>query len=982
MSRRRRPSFIHALATAGVTLAALAALAGPAAAQVVLTPTAAQCSSADYLRTPAGQGWAKAADASPNTSVCRAACDAVRFDPASCNSEAFFATICGHIEAARINQHVVGARCLATISQNMPQRAPRVALTPTLVPTLVARPDVAPTVVAGGTANTVRRPYTRPSRTLQSLDGSWAGRMAGVASRLAAPGGTSTTLLAHQRYDQEAGAGRFEVESCDEYAWARMPVFSRLQDEMARRGADARTRANLLYELDAAQAPKPYALGAMAIADANATMRTSSQTQTVGPDGQHIRLGSLMGGRRAKNDFVAVPVRGDVAPPVTTSTGYLPTVLDVPPSLLQAAPARATVAVDRITLTDPLLAQSMALAAATTYEDTWEANRLWLQNTAGHPDDDQRREAIQALAAELASTLHRRAQHVAAMDEAARTAVEAYRANIADINQALNQPVTVDIPIFDPGTVMYDPFAGVIQAIRTLSANPTIGFHPLTVAPNGVFRAYSEGAGELDSMELEIARMAVQPYIPGLVRFDAAVEAQLAAARARQCFSSPGYGNLCDWNAAAFLERATRRLQVDQEVEYGRCLDTLGSAPFLGAVAGGALVATDAKLADHNAHGFTYSVMQANGTTSTVTSAVTEASGASFQCGARLGLGYARDVAGVRQYMLCGVQQQADARREAERVAAAGREAIETLHATTLNYDPETGHVEPFSSVSFTLDDGNDLFGTLVEIDNAWEIPSIEDDTTVCTLSYAGFSYFHADGRALGSKLDLMSGQTDVQMGGDMGKTIDLSATSFTYFGQELTQNAIQMIEADVYSTVAEALGTGSNQLGAVSVSLPIDWVPVTVSGGITAQGGVDYSIGDLPPDVDEGNCEVSASLILSAKAQPWLRADAFLSAAVNVYVAEAGVAGQLSLVDLSVGLENRLVVKNGDVSVTVEAIPHLRALSGALSAFVHVDAFFEDFTWTLPLFQMAGIEVNSLPVTLQQMPPVSLTGLKAARDL
>lgn len=135
--------------------------------------------------------------------------------------------------------------------------------------------------------------------------------------------------------------------------------------------------------------------------------------------------------------------------------------------------------------------------------------------------------------------------------------------------------------------------------------------------------------------------------------------------------------------------------------------------------------------------------------------------------------------------------------------------------------------------------------------------------------------------------------------------------------------------------------------------------IPVKVTFGFAATAGIDYSYGGKAGN----NCSSPAApngVIMRSRIAPWVRADAYATADVNLGVASAGLRLDLNLLTVSVPLDVSVTAETKDFRFKNGGDLAFELLRGKVSAYVSVGVSPFDVTYDATLFGWPGIGTSA----------------------
>jgi hypothetical protein len=232
--------------------------------------------------------------------------------------------------------------------------------------------------------------------------------------------------------------------------------------------------------------------------------------------------------------------------------------------------------------------------------------------------------------------------------------------------------------------------------------------------------------------------------------------------------------------------------------------------------------------------------------------------------------------------------------------------------------DPATGNVVMGQKAGDSGNFGNSDFGVKYGWDASWSVSGFEGFGKTCNAKSKALVDAYTDGTVFGSTYHVFKAQA----------TADSTASTAAKLAFDVFMNDSNVYHAE--KTVGPyhlAVNPSKSYGWSGSYSFPVLGIPVTIAGGINAAAGLDATL-----DVTTNSaCGTNQSITLAeAKgyAKPWIKADAFASASVDVVIASGGVKLTLTLLKLNLPF-------NGDFKVYMQ--PNYTA--GATEGTILVDA-------------------------------------------
>ena len=375
----------------------------------------------------------------------------------------------------------------------------------------------------------------------------------------------------------------------------------------------------------------------------------------------------------------------------------------------------------------------------------------------------------------------------------------------------------------------------------------------------------------------------------------------------------------CDWSPREFRQRVLRSLTREREAAYTTCQHVVDSI-----WQGTDQAPTDGLMM--NMLGKTYAYNESNGCSVTVPSTLTAAGLSSIKAG-----------------ILACREAQAQV---AEDTALAEIEAVSDL------YDAATGE---YRNPGFWKTGGermgNDWFAVGYDYDFGWQL---DLDAGVCSADARAGAHFDAYVDLLKKfsihkevKLIDVTGRldTDASNGGTLFKLSAKVLDSEIFPGIEVSDSDDP--DSELSFSIAREASEGI-EAGA-SVPFVIVFVPVTIGGGVAAELGVRSTISGQA--VGFGDDEQCPQITLTGELEPFARARGFVSAAVELGVARAGIRGELTILeasfpfspsfalatDLEADVAAGAAVADLKLIVETKAAMRLSTLDGEINAFAEV---------------------------------------------
>ena len=249
-----------------------------------------------------------------------------------------------------------------------------------------------------------------------------------------------------------------------------------------------------------------------------------------------------------------------------------------------------------------------------------------------------------------------------------------------------------------------------------------------------------------------------------------------------------------------------------------------------------------------------------------------------------------------------------------------------------------------------------------------WRVSGFEGTKTTCDANASTKGRLYANGSVFGTSYPLFEGKASA----DSDKTGTLLAAD-VLIGDTNVYHGDNKLTPYHVAANPSLTKTAKGEYHFVVLA-----IPVVVKGGITATVGLDYSLDATMAATCGGPNDVTLAEV-KGHAKPWVNADAFASAGVDLLIADAGVKLNLTLLkaelpfdgDVRVHMQSNSAGTNGVVYVDATATLKLRmsTLDGKLS--LYIDSWFGDDEETL--LSWNGFSVN------ENLFSVGRTGMKLA---
>jgi hypothetical protein len=274
--------------------------------------------------------------------------------------------------------------------------------------------------------------------------------------------------------------------------------------------------------------------------------------------------------------------------------------------------------------------------------------------------------------------------------------------------------------------------------------------------------------------------------------------------------------------------------------------------------------------------------------------------------------------------------------------------------------DPATGKTVLGQSVGDSATLGNDKFGVTYGYEANWRVSGFEGTKQACEAKASTMGRLYADGTVFGSTYDLFEAKATA----DSDKTGTLLAADVFVGGSNIYHKDHKITP---YHLDGSPSFTKKFEGAYHFVVLAI---PVVVRGGITVSAGLQYSLDAAMA----ASCGANQSVTLAevkGHAKPWIDADGFASAGVDLLIADAGVKLNLTLLKAELPFDGNVRVymlptsggTQGTLYVDATATLKLRmsTLDGKLS--LYIDSWFGDDEETLLSWDGFSVDENLFSV-------------------
>lgn len=286
---------------------------------------------------------------------------------------------------------------------------------------------------------------------------------------------------------------------------------------------------------------------------------------------------------------------------------------------------------------------------------------------------------------------------------------------------------------------------------------------------------------------------------------------------------------------------------------------------------------------------------------------------------------------------------------------------------TGIQWDPGSGKIYDKKGDTQTLGDPSTL-GASFAYDSYWEMTktgALKDGNPMKSCRFTGAAHSNADAKIqfFGTELKLatLDGATSTSPSPTISiaaSYLDIDTMSTKKLVPDQTNRPLSPGESYVV-----ALADPPVNLGGIEYSFwfTIGPIPIHVVFGAAATAGADYqlegSVGDNCGDLTQ-----SSNFKLVAEAKPYVRADAFADASVDVGVASGGVRLDLNLMNLSLPIGVHVTSAADGYHLKNGGKLDIDMLAGHLSAYVEVGVSPLDVSYGAEIFGWDGFH-TSVPI-------------------
>lgn len=295
----------------------------------------------------------------------------------------------------------------------------------------------------------------------------------------------------------------------------------------------------------------------------------------------------------------------------------------------------------------------------------------------------------------------------------------------------------------------------------------------------------------------------------------------------------------------------------------------------------------------------------------------------------------------------------------------------ETLKGAENIVDPETGALVPRETASDADNSGDKRFRLSYSHSVSWELgglakPEVQNKTNAsrwCALEPSFSGAFDTSGRFLGADFDLVEGRASMSARPNAVNRAYLKVVGITLLSGE---GASGGFNPQIYNVIIKEGVTERETIFRAGATVMVGPVPVTIRGGVAGFYGADLIVGGgrLPESQGCGKGDLG----LEGKFSPFFGIDGFASASVDALVVEVGVKISLVILKVLFPFQVRLIfegepIPNSNlvdtrlrIDTTLDAI--LSFLSGRVSAFIEICFIFCE-TIDITLFRWPAITLK-----------------------
>jgi hypothetical protein len=292
-------------------------------------------------------------------------------------------------------------------------------------------------------------------------------------------------------------------------------------------------------------------------------------------------------------------------------------------------------------------------------------------------------------------------------------------------------------------------------------------------------------------------------------------------------------------------------------------------------------------------------------------------------------------------------------------------------HNQPVMKDPATGKTVLGQSVGDSAQLGNDKVGVTYGYEANWKVSGFEGVKTTCDAHASAMGRLYANGSLFGNDFSLFEGKASA----DSDKTGTLLQADVFLGGANVYHKDHKITPYHMAENPSS-----STKLAEIEYHFVVLAIPVVVKGDITLSAGLQYSLdaslaATCAPPSSTGAPSVTLAEV-KGHAMPWVDADAHASAGVDLFIADAGVKLQLTLLKAELPFDGDVKVAispdgtaQGRIYVDASASLKLRmsTLDGKLS--LYVDSWFGDDEETLLSWDGFSVDENLFGVNRTNIP-------------
>lgn len=297
--------------------------------------------------------------------------------------------------------------------------------------------------------------------------------------------------------------------------------------------------------------------------------------------------------------------------------------------------------------------------------------------------------------------------------------------------------------------------------------------------------------------------------------------------------------------------------------------------------------------------------------------------------------------------------------------ARATDEALANVRAIPELVDPATGDFV-LPNVRRTRDEsmGNDYFGLGYSYDLGFES---DINAEICQVDVQAVARTRAEARVFGKELILL----DIGAEADtVERTVDIwarVASKNIFMPQELFDPiAIEVAEIEPLEFNLTRSFEKVKEQRIIETTIIVVIVPLSIEAGIAGKVGVELGLSVLAEAADNNGCP---SVDIGGIVRPYLGVSGYVEAAIDIFIAEVGIRGDLNLITVSLPFRPSFIVRlkelstdpnDFELSVRARLDLELSTLSGKLSAYAEIGFCPFCYTGRKTIVEWAGPSWNT----------------------